>query len=282
VLAIVAEPPEVAPGEPVEVSLLLAGPGTADARVSWRACGGFFSDIGGGGRQYGDEEDGGCGGDLSVPLGEGRRVTVPGLLGQQLFSSLELASASFGAVLPEEIVQRLRTEVGIPVLVEATVELEDGGIERAVKRVIVTGADRFHGNPPAPVFEVEDVVIEADPEQRFECRRADGEPLQLEPRASVEMIPVFEGDSEPWIEPYAVITASGRVEERMERAFYSWFVTGGELAEDVTEAPLRNQVWDLPGEAGCHRLWVVMRDGHGGTSACGIDVTVGDSECADP
>jgi hypothetical protein len=76
-----------------------------------------------------------------------------------------------------------------------------------------------------------------------------------------------------------VIDMRGELHARDEIAFYSWFATGGELREGVTKSPLRNEIWRTPRASGCHTLWVVVRDGHGGASACGVAVTVGDLRC---
>ncbi len=54
----------------------------------------------------------------------------------------------------------------------------------------------------------------------------------------------------------------------------SWFVTAGTMANDRTDAP--TNTWTAPATAGKVRLWVVLRDSRGGTAEAGIDLTVGD------
>jgi hypothetical protein len=100
--------------------------------------------------------------------------------------------------------------------------------------------------------------------------------VQVRAGVTIELAPVVEGQDEPWLETYTVIDARGAEDERREKAFYSWFVTGGELSEGITEAPLRNELWTAPRvtEPRKHGLFVVVRDGHGGTSACALAVEV--------
>ena len=93
-------------------------------------------------------------------------------------------------------------------------------------------------------------------------------------RARARLAPSVQDGAEDWLESYRVLDARGELQERAERAFYSWYATGGDFDRQVTRSPLRNQLWTAPREPGANRLWLVVRDGHGGTSACGMDVTV--------
>lgn len=273
VLAVVAEPPEANPGQDVNLSLMLAEV-SPDATIAWSACGAFFSMVRS--TQYGDgPAEQGCSGQGSLPLGNGLTATLPGLVGRGLFEDLELAATILGAELPPDTIEAIRTRVGIPILVEATVQ-QEGTVVRAIKRVLLSEREEPHSNPPAPWFDIGDMEVEEDPSEPFRCRPASGRTLQVDTQQEVELAPRFEGEAEDWTETYEVIDARGELDQRTERALYSWFITGGSLSGNLSRAPLRNEVWTTPAEPGCHRVFSVVRDGHGGTSACAVPVQVGD------
>ena len=275
VLAVVAEPPEIAPGEALELSILVAGvEDRSSMQITWRACGsfdGFF----GGGEQYGEEQaDEGCGGGLSFDLGEGETAQLPAALTADLFDNLEVIAMSLGTDLPEGIVEQIRSSVGIAFLVEATVRA-DGKLIRATKRVLISESPTPHTNPPAPQLTLGDQAIVTAGDDALRCVRSDAEPATLAPDIDVQLAPVTdEANEEPWLETYDVINARGELRERTERAFYSWYTTAGELQRDITKSPLRNNVWHTPREPGDYPLWVIVRDGHGGTSACELSITI--------
>ena len=276
VLAIVAEPPEANPGVGVQLALLLAG--ADEHRVSWHACGVFDAF---GGSQYGDnQEDEGCGDKLAFALGDGDHAALPGELTRSLFLDLSLAVAILGADLPEATIDRVRTAVGMPFLVEATIDAGDKHI-RAIKRVLISESETPHSNPPPPHFRLGSREVTRDPDAEFGCRAADGGPLAVAKDREVELAPVVPGgaEREPWLERYSVLDARGELGGREEKAFYSWFSSGGRFQEGITKAPLRNEIWHTPEQDGCYPLWLVVRDGHGGASACGAQVAVGEAAC---
>lgn len=274
VLAIVADPPEVHPGQDALISLLFAG--AESYTVQWRACGAFDSF---GGSQYGDgEADEGCGGSLAIDLGQGDTAVLPGALTQRFFDDLELAAMVLGTALPEGTIERIRSSVGLPFLVEASIDT--GGKQiRAVKRVLISERAQPHQNPPPPHFRVGGIEVTAVPNAAFICEPRDGDTLSVRADAEVELAPVVDGEIEPWVEPYQVIDLRGQLRDREETAFYSWFSTAGALQEGTTKSPLRNEIWHTPSAPGCYPLWLVVRDGHGGTSACGVDVAIGGADC---
>ncbi len=277
VLAVVAEPPEINPGEPVTMSVLVAGT-DGDYDVAWRACAAF--DDTGNTSQYGDlEPDEGCGGGgFGVDLGEGDTLTVPGALTASAFDDLELAEEVLGELLPKGAIEAVRARVGLPLLIEARVTTASGKTLRAIKRVLLSEREETNTNPPPPSFELSGQVVVADEAAAFSCRGADGRAPYVGSRELVALTPLVLGDEEPWLEDYEVIDASGAIQARRERAFYSWFSTGGRFDQEVTKSPLRNELWRAPREVGCYPLWVVVRDGHGGTSACQVEVAVGDEQ----
>jgi hypothetical protein len=271
-LAIIAEPPEARPGQPVELSLMTSRPLEDAAGVQWRVCGEYFSFSGG--NQYGDGESGeGCGAD-DPAFATGARVQLPGILGAALFANLDLAREVLGGALPEGTIDLVRTRVGLPLLVEARFEHDDR-ILRATKRVLVSERTDGNANPPPPSFELggEPVTV-VDPEQPFACATASGAVPVVDPGSEVELAPQGK-EEEPWLERYQIIDARGDLQNRTESAFYSWYVTGGDVDPGTSKTPDRDAKWRTPAEDACHRVWVIVRDGHGGTSACGVDVAVG-------
>jgi len=282
-LAIVADPPEARPGESVQLSLMLSHPIDASG-VQWRVCGEYFSF--GGGNQYGDGESGeGCAAD-DPAFASGERAELPGLLSTALFANLDLAREVLGASLPEGTIDLVRTRVGLPVLVEARLE-HQGRTLRATKRVLVSERTDGNDNPPPPRFTLGGELVTGadDAERPFTCTAASGRGLIVEPNSDVELEPDIEGGrkgddgelEEPWLERYQIIDARGDLQDREETAFYSWYVSDGDIDPGTTKAPDRNATWRTPKDRGCHRLWVIVRDGHGGTSACGVHVAVGDT-----
>lgn len=285
VLAVLAEPPEIRPGETLDLSILIAGvEDPSETQISWRACGSFDGFFGGGGAQYGDEPaDEGCGGSLAFDLGEGPTAQLPGVLTTSLFDNLDVIAMTLGSDLPEGVVEEIRSSVGIAFLVEATVRTE-GKLIRATKRVLISENQAPHTNPPPPQFSFDgDQAVVAAPSDPLRCERQGGEPVSAAPGVAVELAP-FAGalvqadagapDEEPWLETYNILNARGEPRERKERAFYAWYATAGSLDSGSTKSPLRNNVWRTPEQPGDYPLWLIIRDGHGGTSACELTVTI--------
>jgi hypothetical protein len=291
-LAIVADPPEARPGQSVQLSLLLSH-AIDTSELQWRVCGEYFSF--GGGNQYGDGERGeGCGAE-DPAFASGERAELPGLLSTALFANLDLAREVLGSTLPEGTIDLVRTRVGLPVLVEARL-VHGRRTLRATKRVLVSERADGNENPPPPRFTLggELVIGVDDPDLPFTCAGASGRTPVVEANSDVELAPVVEGSDagdpgadgedegdEPWLERYQVIDARGDLQDREETAFYSWYVSAGEIDPGTTKAPDRIATWRTPKEAGDHRVWLIVRDGHGGTSACVADVHVSTTKSGD-
>jgi hypothetical protein len=268
VLAVVTEPPEVTPGHALAITPLIAH--ARDVEIEYRVCGTFDGPLGGGGAQFGEMDEEDCG-ERALLRGSGPTWNVPREASEAFWSNTELAQTILGGALPKETIDAVRFSVGLPLLVELTIQA-DGQELRAVKRVLMSENPTPHSNPPPPHFKFGAIEVRADPDRAWTCSAA--EPLRVKRGAEVEIAPATEGGREPWLERYGVIDAFGTQEERSERAYYSWFASGGQFESHSTRAPLRNQVWTAPNEAGSERLWLVVRDGHGGTSACRWDVLV--------
>ena len=275
VLAVVAEPPEVTPGQGVTLSVLIAG--ARETQVQWRACSPLdaFSSNGQYGENAGDQT---CGDD--APLAFGQRVSVPAELTQRFFGDDEQLRMRLGTSLPGFELDEIRATVGMTFTVEAEV-IADGKRLRAQKRVLLRDTDDPHRNPPVPAFTLADRAVQGDKVDSlsFACQAADGGAVvEVQPGAEVKLAPSFEGAEEPWLERYTVLDASGTAIHRAERAFYTWFVTAGTLDKGTTRSPTRDNVWTAPSTPGCAAVWLVVRDGHGGESACGMPVSVGTTE----
>jgi hypothetical protein len=271
VLALVAEPPEVTPGQGLTLTPLVVEAG--DYSVEYQACGAFDPLFGG--QQFGETNDDDCSADNLLPPLTGARLDVPGVALQGLFDNAELASSILGGQLSPEVVEQVRRNVGLPLLVQANITTGDR-VLKAVKRVLLSENSAPHHNPPPPEFKFGTIDVGPDGSNPWRCAARDGTSLTARPGLDTEIAPATVDGEESWVEPYKIINVRGEVQERMERAFYSWFGTGGEFDRGTTRAPLRNQIWTAPKEPGCYRLWLVVRDGHGGSSACGFDVGVGD------
>ena len=281
VLAIVAEPPEITPGRDVTLSVLVAD--AEQVEVEYDVCG-LIDSAFGGGAQYGEQNADDCTGQTALLHGSGPTWTIAGDATAPLAENRELLQAVLGRALPTGTLDRVFEQVGIPVIVQATVHA-DGQTIRAVKRVLLSENPTPNLNPPPPALGVHEAMsdvdrhLEADPSQPWSCRTENGEALSVSVREKLTLTPLVDEQTneEDWVEQYNVLNARGQLERRTERAYYSWFATAGRFARDVTRAPLRNQVWTAPDTAGEQRLWVVVRDGHGGASACGLAVTVRDA-----
>ena len=268
VLAVVVDPPEVTPGASVAVTPLVAH--ASEVEVEYRVCGTFDGPVGGA-AQFGEMDQEDCG-EGALLRGSGPTWNVQAELIEALWRSPELSQTILGGTLPPEAVDIVRTSVGLPVLVELTIQA-DGEELRAVKRVLMSENPAPHKNPPPPHFKFGGIEVKGDPELPWTCTAA--EPLRVTAGADVEIVPATEDGREPWLERYRVIDAFGKTEERSERAYYSWFASAGHFESHSTRSPLRNQVWTAPNEGGRPaQLWLVVRDGHGGTSACRWDVDV--------
>lgn len=313
ILAIVAEPPELAPGEASTLSVLFADPlgGGRPIRYRWKACVATES-LGGGGAglsgvQYGmDPPEEGC----SDPAGAfDLGVDETALLLAPPEASIDMLVARFralvGDAISEEFIQRLLTDVGIQITVQVDV-ITDGPVGDQIlitgyKRVIVSRRAQQGTNPPRPRFalgtaatrELGVISAYAPGGSGFDCATESGEPVVVPPRTLVDLRPdptpqdpLDAATDEPWTmdpmcvdddpitECYGVLDPQGFFAEKSENAFYTWNISAGTLFEGTTGRPARDNQWTTPSTPGDVTLWVVTRDGHGGTSACRAIVTV--------
>jgi hypothetical protein len=277
ILAIVADPPEVTPGTGVALSLMVAGAEVSDVR--WSACGTFASFAAS--TQYGENQgDQGCS-DRPLIIGEGQRVKLDTTSTEALFEDDALVQSALGAQLPAETLTLIRDGVGVAFSIEADV-LASGKRLRGLKHVLLSYREHPNKNPPPPSFVFNnDMKIGAGPEP-FTCAAASGEVAHAAPGAKVSLRPILAPTAEePWLETYPVLDATGHSVERKEQAFYAWYATTGKLARGETHEPNRENTWELPNQELCARMWLIVRDGHGGISACMLRVQIGGASGCD-
>jgi len=274
ILAVVADPPEVNLGDSVSLSVLVAGAEQV-TEVRWFACSLLRSFTAS--TQYGENsDDRGCGDDARE-LAAGERSTLSGDEVVDLFGDDEgLRAAIGGETLSTGALDVIRLLVGVAFTVEVEV-VADGKRLRALKRVLVSMNADPGQNPPPPELRFGKSVLhgvgDAAP---YRCEPETGE-LQVAPGERVTLAPLFEGAQEAWLEEYRVLDARGMLGRRQEQAFYGWFSSVGALERGSTEAPDRTTAWVAPKEPGCAKLWLVVRDGHAGQTACSMQVAVGDA-----
>jgi hypothetical protein len=270
-----AEPPEITPGATVQLSMLVGG-GELES-LDWKVCGSFTSFAMSG--QYGENTgDQGCGG-MSTTIGSGQDATFGSEVTQLLFGNDDIIRAALGSQLPDDILNTIRTSVGVALTVEADAAIS-GKHLRALKRVVLSESETPNQNPPPPVFGFGNMtIVTAEPAADKRCQPETGGVAHVDPSTRVNLAPLFANGVEDWLETYTVLDARGMLGERVEQPVYSWFASAGSLDHGDTRPPDRGNSWLTPSTPGCEHLWLVVRDGHGGTSACGLAVEVGDASC---
>jgi hypothetical protein len=271
ILDIVADRPEVAPGQSSTVSAVLAGI-QGVPRYRWFACvTSDFARPGMGFSNFGEATFEGCFGDASprTPLGESPAATFrapPNLL-----DNLETAAMRFGTALPPAALRTIVREIGLVVGIGVEVEV-DGVKLLGFKRLVVSLNPRPNTNPPPPRVQINRVWVSTRGREDGTCAPEDGSTLRLPRGVSVDLVP--EPGEERWYERYKVLTASGQLEERSETAFYSWYATNGSFARGLTQAPTRNNIWTAQSYPRAETMWIFVRDGHGGSSGCRLAFVV--------
>ena len=272
ILDMIAERPELNPGDTTSIRVVLAGTRGAPT-YRWFAClsadatrnPNSLANFGEGGTFAGCYGDSGA----TTPLGNAPTATFGAP--RDLLSRLETASARFGSLLPDGVLQALIHDVGITVGVAVEVTV-DGVTLKGYKRLVVSANARPNANPPSPRVRVNDTWVTAASGEDQVCVPESGGPLRVPRSQNVTLSP--DPDEARWFERYRVLTASGELVDRTETAFYSWYATAGNFGRGLTQSPTRDNYWGAPDAAGENSIWVILRDGHGGTSWCRIAVTV--------
>ena len=246
ILAIQAEPPEVAPGETVEFAALIGDPdGVLDLTV-WLAC-----DSGGG---FGCEVDL-SGLDEATP----EELEAAGVIGVEPFFSpvLDVPGDALDTLTDEQKLEGLSWTIQVaafPNSEESGQEIDFNQVEVAYKRLVVSEATTPNLNPSLRQWRVdgtpvpEDAVVTVDMGQEYE--------LSVEvPAESVEQ--------------YIYVNSEGVAEERVEEPYLTWYANTGGFLSNLTvplngyDAPLSAD-WTAPDEPGEGTWFVVIRDRRGG------------------
>jgi hypothetical protein len=207
-------------------------------------------------------------------LSEDEPYLVPGDESAMLVALIEMA-ASFGAFDPA-LFEQLLGSAGLVYIVDLEVLDANGTvIVSGYKRAAITTRMPPTTNPPDPTFRAGHVTIAAA--ERFRCVPTLGATAaRFPPATDVELEPVFarEEELEEWLETFPIYDYTGSRIEGRENAYYTWFATAGSISEGTTQPPSRRTTWRTPEELGPQSLWLVIRDGHLGTSGCRVDVEI--------
>lgn len=297
VLAIRAEPPEIAPGATSQLTALAVDPFGRPIRYRWRAClrtergSGAFGGSGDAGMsnaRYGTDDPGDCfdvaqATDLgTLPAAE---LTAP----DDTLSAANLQEAYLGGQeASETVLAILRSVAGLNLTVALEVEVDasdDAPADRVVafKRVNVSLASEPNANPEAPALE-----LVPDGAER-------GEPLPndvLPPEGACFVAPVALGEGshelvfrDALFAPVAYPVIVGTTDpgtpvalvDNDEAPFYAAFSVGGDLGAFTVRGKPGGSPADDPATLGWRfdaapveptELSVVLRDGRGGTAWC--------------
>lgn len=293
VLAIIAEPPEIRPGQSTEVRVITGGM-TVEPEFTWYVCARaeatttFVAQS-----TFGQAEpNDGCFGDagaatVRLPFtGPTALIATPANLLQQIAA----LQAVYGSNISAQRLLAIARTAGLPLTVAVEVRHNDPGTDggqprntvvRALKRIVVIDRDDRNQNPPPPSFRfgvdrdggagvAMRYVRDGDDER---CEPDDGSgALAVRPGTVVELAP--SPTEQPWLQTYTVLDTYGQPSQQTETAFYSFYSTGGAYYDDRTRIPTRNTKWEAPLRLGPITHWLVVRDGRGGTSACRYTVIV--------
>lgn len=292
ILAISSDPPESFPGEDVRFEVLvvdedggdlLARPGVT---LEWSVCVSLAEVFGAAGLGSSVELSDTCdegGPDRVVLATEGLPVGQAELDGDIVLALATQIMGMGGGMEPPPGVSQEQLEtlltvitiVGVPLRAEVLV-FEDGEqIARGLKRFAITTREMPTTIPPPPRFSIDGAFVTArgdDAEPRV-CAPEGGEPIRV--AADTEIVLSPDDDEEPWLEEYPVFNLTGELQTNTENAFYNWYSTGGSFSREVTQRGDHDTIWTTPEAPGEYPLWVVVRDGHLGTTWCRATVVVG-------
>lgn len=266
ILEIVAEPPEIGPGQSSRLRVYVGG-ATGVTRQTWFWCVNNDTSVAGFGAADPDNSCFRDAGRTRVPLGSAPTAVfaVPAQL-----IDLDALTARFGSQLPPGFLETYVRDIGVAVGIGVTVDV-DGRTLDGFKRVVVSLNPRPNRNPPPPRLRLNQAWTSLRGHTGDDCVPESGEGIRVMRGAAVNLSP---DPDESWFEPYRVLMSNGVYTDRQERAFYSWYATGGSLSDGLTQSPLRDTAWRAPSTPGPQSLWLFVRDGRGGVSGCRVPVTV--------
>jgi len=295
VLGIQAEPPEVAPGDTVTLSALVVDFEERAISFAWSACvlpergsgpfGGGAETGASGGVGYGIDDGGSCleiktvDPGLVIDLGnqEQALLTIPG----DLLSDWSNIATAYGLPpdkpLPAEARQGLTDIAGVNMIITLEVRAGDDVLV-ALKRVNVSTAGEKNANPIDAVFHMTTVDDTQDAPVKAETP-ADGSCLTTEHGGLLSVVPgkhLITALNVPTdLVEYPVLSIGTTVDlvdilTTQETVYYSVFSTVGKFSKRVFKSGGTRRVrWSVKeDDVGDARLWVVTRDGRGGTTWC--------------
>jgi len=290
VLAIGADRPEVMPGETVQLSALVVNADGSDITYEWKACplreqgrgsfGGGSGTAASGGGSYELESPGTCHDlELIEPMlvqDLGTSVTATVTIPEDILSDTSVGEYyGFGADgLPELVLNAVKMIAGVNYTVGLRVRSGDQVID-SFKRINISLSPDPNHNPDNLAFDLRAKDTEYTGSDvgtsmgEGECLTVAGSldtngrilrPLNLP--ENPPQYQVIGGTSDP-SEPFGLYDTE-------ETLFYSYFSTHGTFDDRLTKSKGRSEVgWDFatsPTEP--VHLWVVVRDGRGGTAWC--------------
>ena len=286
ILGVRLSPPSAVAGESVVADALVITPEGQEATLTWYAClapistGSYFSQsIDRSGCKSGESEHG-----TLLGQGESASFTVPQDFMDQVYLTLEEAGFEESEGEMSTAVQSLLAVAGWYLQVTLIVESDTGERIEAQKRLVVTLLPDQNENPAPPTLVMESVEEGAPPAPLIKsgasndsggCLSEDSPLLTFE-EGTLRISPVNLPDPAP---TYPVIDFEGGLVEREETLFYSWFSSAKGLSSPVSQSPDQHPVAldlsQIESSMLVERegrptlpLWVVVRDGRGGTSWC--------------
>lgn len=260
-LAVVVSPPEAHPGEDITFRPLVANPTSTPLTLAWSVDLSTAALAAAAGQSLGEP---------AAPIALEWDGEVAVLPGQETQRALDALLAQIGEAAPgtsEHVVRFVYEEVGLVATVGIELRDEAGvTVLEGFKRFALTPRSERTTNPPPPRFAIDGrwVSGRAADSDSFECE-PEGEAPEVGAGETILLAP---DDDETWLETYPAIDLEGRVIENRESAYYSWYATAGTFAFATTRAPDASVEWTAPMAPGQHTIWLVVRDGHLGTSAC--------------
>ena len=280
ILSVFADRPESRPGQDIEIGALAyvpSDPSGVTTTYQWRLCTSLPRVL----------EAAQIPADLPLPdtcetlPSTGPRATIPGDRTQRLadlLSSLP-STGDFDA----SFLLRILETAGIPFQIEVDVlDVSGTVVVTAVKTLAITTREAPlpppTSNPPVVLFTIGDGVDTTEdldvvmPDDAFdpECIATAG-PVTVPVDTELTITPVPGID---WTEEFPIFDFSGTVRIGRENEYYSFYATGGAIADETTRPPDRETTWRTPEEAGTVRLWLIVRDGHLGARGCWLDAIV--------
>lgn len=265
-LAVVVEPPEAQPGQDITFRALMANPDDEPLSLLFRVDLSSAALAAGAGQTIGSPAA-----PLTLPSdGPSARLS-----GAETSRAVEALLAQVEGALPgtpEHVVRYVYEHVGLPLTVELELRDAEGTVVlEGYKRFFLSPRPAAANNPPPPRFAIDGRWVRAFADGSDTCIP---EELAPEVRAGAIATLAPEPDEERWLETYPALDLEGELIEEQESAYYSWFSTAGEFASAITRPPQRDVAWTAPDEPGDYPIWLVVRDGHLGTSACRATVHV--------